>query len=44
MYVIIISQAREMYGIYCNEAQGREVARGLSATNAMHPNCAWYTI
>jgi hypothetical protein len=39
MYVIVISRARLMYGIYCTEARGREAARGLSAINAMHPEC-----
>ena len=39
MYVIVISRARGMYGIYCTEARGHEVARGPSAINAMHP--AW---
>ena len=31
-----------MYGIYCTEARGREAARGLSAINAMHPECTCY--
>ena len=35
-HVIVITWARGIYGIYCTEAQGREVARGLSAINAMH--------
>ena len=38
-YVIVISRARGMYGIYCIEARGREAARGLSAINAIHPEC-----
>ena len=38
-YVIVISRARGMYGIYCPEARGREAAQGLSAINAMHPEC-----
>ena len=31
-----------MYGIHCTEAQGRKAARGLSAINAMHPECVCY--
>ena len=31
-----------MYGIYCTEAQGHEAARGLSAINAVHPECTCY--
>ena len=30
-YVIVISRARGMYGIYCTETRGRKAARGLSA-------------
>ena len=40
-YVIVISRARGMYGIYCTEARG-PCARGLRAINAMHSKCAWY--
>ena len=39
LYVIVISRARGMYGIYCTEARG-PCARGLRAINAMHPECA----
>ena len=39
IHVIVISRARGMYGIYCTEARGREAARGLSAINAIHPEC-----
>ena len=39
VFVIVISRARGMYGIYCTEARGREAARGLSAINAIHPEC-----
>ena len=39
MFVIVISRALGMYGIYCTEARGREAARGLSAINAIHPEC-----
>ena len=35
-YVIVISWAQGIYGIYCTEARGGEVARGLSAINVMH--------
>ena len=41
-YVIVITRAQGMYGIYCTEARGREAARGLNAINAMHPECACY--
>ena len=37
LYVIVVSRAQGMYGIYCTEARGREAARGQSAVNAMHP-------
>ena len=30
-----------MYGIYCTKARGRKAARGLSAINAMHPECVF---
>ena len=33
-----------MYGIYCTEAQGRKVALGLSAIDAMHAECKCYTV
>ena len=36
LYVIVISRARGMYGIYCTEARGREAARGLSAINGLY--------
>ena len=42
LYVIVITQARGMYGIYFTEARGREAARGLRAINAMHPECTCY--
>ena len=42
-YVIVISRARGMYGIYCTEARG-PCAQGLRAINAMHPECAWYNL
>ena len=38
--VIVISRAQAMYVIYCTEARGREAARGLSAINPIHPECA----
>ena len=31
-----------MCGIYCTEARGHKAARGLSAINAMHPECTCY--
>jgi hypothetical protein len=34
MYVIVISRARGMYGIYCTEAQG-PCARGLRGIKSM---------
>ncbi len=37
-YVIVITRAQGMYGIYCTEARGRK-PRGLSAIYAMHPEC-----
>ncbi len=41
LYVIVITRARGMYGIYCTEARGRK-PRGLSAICAMHPECTCY--
>ncbi len=40
-YVIVITRARGMYGIYCTEARGRQ-PRGLSAIYAMQPECTCY--
>ncbi len=37
-YVIVITRAQGMYGIYCTEARGRK-PRGLSAIYSMHPEC-----
>ena len=37
--LVVISQVRGMYGIYCTEARG-PCARGLRPLNAMHPECA----
>ena len=41
LYVIVISRARGMYGIYY---AGCEAVRGLSAKNAMHPSARDITI
>ena len=41
-YVMVIIRALEMYDIYGTEARGCEAARGLSAIDAIHPECLCY--